>query len=173
MKLWKSVAAAAAITLLSLSASAHDYKAGDLTLNHPWTRATPPNAKAGGGFVEIVNSGTEADRLLAANSGAAAKVEIHEMAVNDGVMTMRPVEGGLEIPAGETVALKPGGYHIMFMGLNEAFVEGTRIPVVLTFEKAGEVAVELAVDKMGAKAPGGGEMDHGQMDHGNMDKSKN
>jgi len=173
MKLWKSVAAAAAITLLSPSAFAHDYKAGNLTLNHPWTRATPPNAKAGGGFVEIVNSGSEADRLIAASSDAAAKVEIHEMAVNDGVMTMRPVEGGVEIPAGETVALKPGSYHIMFMGLNEAFVEGTRIPVVLTFEKAGDVSVELAVDKMGAKAPSGGEMDHGQMDHGNMDKTKN
>ncbi|MHA7774081.1 copper chaperone PCu(A)C [Roseibium sp. M-1] len=183
MNHWKSVAAAAALTLVSLSAFAHDYKAGDLTLNHPWTRATPPNAKAGGGFVEIVNSGAEADRLIGVSSDAAAKVEIHEMAVNDGVMTMRPVEDGVDLPAGETVALKPGGYHIMFMGISEPFQEGTRVPVVLTFEKAGDVAVELAVEKMGAKSPDGGDaghgdmdhskMDHGSMDHGNTDQSKN
>jgi copper(I)-binding protein len=95
------------------------------------------------------------------------------MAVNDGVMTMRPVEGGVAIPAGETVALQPGSYHIMFMGIAEPFTEGSRVPVVLTFEKAGDVAVELAVEKMGAKAPGGDKMDHDSMSHGSMDKSKN
>lgn len=172
MKLWKSVAVAAALSLVSLSALAHDYKVGELTLNHPWTRATPPKAKAGGGFVEIVNNGKDADRLVAASSDVAAKVEIHEMAVTDGVMKMRKMEDGVEIPAGETVALQPGGFHIMFMGLNQPFEEGTRIPVVLTFEKAGDVAVELAVSKMGAKTPDGG-AEHGAMDHGKMDHSKN
>ncbi|WP_428644446.1 copper chaperone PCu(A)C [Roseibium sp.] len=171
MTLWKSVAAAAALAFVSLSALADDYKAGDLTLNHPWTRATPPNAKAGGGFVEIVNNGTETERLIAVSSNAAARTEIHEMAVTDGVMTMRPLAGGIDIPAGETVSLQPGGLHIMFMGLNEPFKEGTRIPVVLTFEKAGEVSVELAVDKMGAKAPMAGKMGHGEGGHGNMNKS--
>ncbi len=92
MKLWKSVAAAAALSLVSLSALASDYKVGELTLTQPWTRATPPKAKAGGGFVEIVNNGTDADRLVAVSSDVAAKVEIHEMAVTDGVMKMRKME---------------------------------------------------------------------------------
>jgi copper(I)-binding protein len=87
------------------------------------------------------------------------------MSVTDGVMKMREMENGIEIPAGETVALKPGGLHIMFMGLTRSFEEGTTVPVVLTFEKAGDVAVDLSVAKMGAKSPAGGGMDHGKMNH--------
>ncbi|MGS4885170.1 MULTISPECIES: copper chaperone PCu(A)C [unclassified Roseibium] len=166
MKLWTSVAAAAALSLVSMTAIAADYSAGSLELSNAWTRATPPKAKAGGGFIEIVNTGTEADRLVAASSDVSKKVELHEMAVTDGVMKMREMENGIEIPAGETVSLKPGGLHIMFMGLNQSFEEGTSVPVVLTFEKAGDVAVELPVAKMGAKA-----MDHGKMDHSGHDHS--
>lgn len=172
MKIWKTVAAAAALSLVSLSALASDYKVGELTLTQPWTRATPPKAKAGGGFVEIINNGTDADRLVGASSDVAAKVEIHEMAVTDGVMKMRKMEYGVEIPAGETVALQPGGFHIMFMGLKQPFEEGSSIPVVLTFEKAGDVAVELPVSKMGAKTPNGG-AERGAMDHSKMDHGKN
>jgi len=171
MKLFKSVAVATALTFVSLSAIAQDYKAGDLELSTAWTRATPPKAKAGGGFIEIVNAGSEADRLISASSDVSKKVELHEMAVTDGVMKMREMENGIEIPAGETVALKPGGLHIMFMGITQSFEEGTKVPVVLTFEKAGEIAVELDVAKMGAKTPDGGKMDHGH-DHGH-DHSKN
>jgi len=167
MKLWKSLAAATVLTLVSLSALAQDYAVGDLTLTHAWTRATPPKAKAGGGFIEITNNGSKDDRLIAASSDVAGKVELHEMAVTDGVMTMREKENGIEIPAGETVALQPGGLHIMFMGLNQSFEEGTMVPVVLTFEKAGDVAVELSVAKMGAKSMDAGHMDHGKMDHSN------
>jgi len=163
MNIFKSVAVATALSLVSLSALAMDYKAGDLTLSQAWTRATPPKAKAGGGFVEIVNAGSEDDRLVAASSNVATKVELHEMSVTDGVMKMRELENGIAIPAGETVALKPGGLHIMFMGLNQSFEEGTVVPVVLTFEKAGDVAVDLSVAKMGAKSPEG--MDHGKMNH--------
>ncbi|EAV44605.1 hypothetical protein SIAM614_06993 [Roseibium aggregatum IAM 12614] len=172
MKIWKTVAAAAALSLVSLSALASDYKVGELTLTQPWTRATPPKAKAGGGFVEIINNGAVSDRLVGASSDVAAKVEIHEMAVADGVMKMRKMENGVEIPAGETVALQPGGFHIMFMGLKQPFEEGSSIPVVLTFEKAGDVAVELAVSKMGAKTPNGG-AERGAMDHSKMDHGKN
>ncbi|WP_422375187.1 copper chaperone PCu(A)C [Roseibium sp.] len=173
MNIFKSVVAATALTLVSLSAFAQDYKAGDLELSTAWTRATPPKAKAGGGFIEIVNTGSEADRLVSASSNVAKKTEIHEMAVTDGVMKMRELENGIEIPAGETVALKPGGLHIMFMGLNQSFEEGSKVPVVLTFEKAGEVSVELDVAKMGAKTPNGGKMDHEHgHDHGH-DHSKN
>lgn len=165
MKFWKSIAAATALTFVSLAATAGDYTAGDLSISHAWTRATPPKAKTGGGFVEIVNSGAEADRLVKASSDVAGKVELHEMAVTDGVMKMRELEGGIDIPAGETVTLKPGGLHIMFMGLNQSFEEGATVPVVLTFEKAGDVAVELAIAKMGAKSMEAGHMDHGKMDH--------
>ncbi|MES0880030.1 copper chaperone PCu(A)C [Roseibium sp. SCP14] len=173
MKIWKAIAAATALTLVSFSAIAHDYKAGDLTLTHPWTRATPPKAKAGGGFVEIVNTGSEGDRLINVSSDVAGKTEIHEMAVTDGVMKMRKLEDGIEIPAGETVTLKPGGLHIMFMGLNQSFEEGATVPVVLTFEKAGDVTIELSVAKMGAKSMDSDKMDHSNMDHGKMDHSKN
>ena len=151
-------AAAAALTLVSVSALAEGIMHGDLMISHTWTRATPPNAKAAGGFVEIMNKGSEADRLIAASADVSAKVEIHEMAVVDDVMKMRELEDGIQIPAGETVTLKPGGLHIMFMGLHEGFKEGTHIPVTLTFEKAGDVAIELDVAKMGSK-----EMNH---DHG-------
>ncbi|GAA0778149.1 copper chaperone PCu(A)C [Roseibium denhamense] len=168
MKLWTSIALAATLTLGSFSAFAHDYKVGDLTLVHPWTRATPPKAKAGGGFIEIINSGTEADRLVGARSDFAAKVEIHEMAVTDGIMRMRELDNGIEIPAGGTVALEPGGLHIMFMGLKQPFEEGSTVPVVLTFEKAGDYAIDLAVAKMGAKASGKDGHDHGHGDHGKM-----
>lgn len=169
MNLFKSFALAATLALLPLSASAHDVTVGDLTLTHSWTRATPPNAKAGGGFVEIVNTGSEDDRLVSASSGTAAKVELHEMAVVDGVMKMRPLKDGIAIPAGETVTLKPGGLHIMFMGLKEPFKEGTHVPVTLTFAKAGTVTIELDVSKMGAKSMDHGHMDHSDMDHGDMD----
>lgn len=162
MKLLKTLAAAAMLAVVASAAQAEDVTLGNLTLSKTWTRATPPKAMAGGGFVEITNSGTEADRLIAANSPAAKKVELHEMAVTDGVMVMRPKEGGIEVPAGETVALQPGGLHIMFMGLNAPFEEGTEIPVVLTFEKAGDVEIKLSVEKMGAKGMGHGNMKVGQ-----------
>lgn len=168
MKLLKTLAAAAMLAVVASAAQAEDVTLGDLTLSKTWTRATPPKAMAGGGFVEITNSGTEADRLIAASSAAAKKVELHEMAVTDGVMVMRQKEGGIEVPAGETIALKPGGLHIMFMGLNAPFKEGTEVPVVLTFEKAGDVEIKLAVEKMGAKG-----MDHGKMGHGDMKKDGN
>ncbi|MEO0976778.1 MAG: copper chaperone PCu(A)C [Pseudomonadota bacterium] len=169
MKFWTSIAAATALTLVSVSATAADYTAGDLSLSKTWTRATPPKARAGGGFVEIVNSGSQDDRLISASSGVAKKVELHEMSVTDGVMKMREMEGGIDIPAGETVTLKPGSLHIMFMGLNAPFEEGTTVPVVLTFEKAGDVEIELDVAKMGAKS-----MKHGHdHDHGSHDHSKN
>ncbi|MBN9669237.1 copper chaperone PCu(A)C [Roseibium aggregatum] len=168
MNFMKTLAAAAALTLVSFSVSAMDYTVGDLTISKAWTRATPPKAKAGGGFIEIVNNGSEADRLVAAKSDVSGKVELHEMAVIDDIMKMREMKGGIEIPAGETVTLQPGGLHIMFMGLSQPFEEGSTVPVVLTFEKAGDVSIELPVAKMGAK-----EMGHGAMDHSKMDHSKN
>ncbi|TYC52784.1 copper chaperone PCu(A)C [Rhodobacterales bacterium] len=169
MNFLKTLTAAAALSLVCTSAFAMDYKVGDLTVSQTWTRATPPKAKAGGGFVEVTNNGSEDDQLVAASSDVSDKVELHEMAVTDGVMTMRELKDGIPIPAGETVTLQPGGLHIMFMGLNQSFKEGTKVPVVLTFEKAGDLEVELDVAKMGAKTQSHEGMDHSKMDHSKMD----
>jgi len=123
--------------------------AGDLAISAAWTRAMLPGQPAGGGYLTIANGGAVADRLTAAESPAAGKVEIHTMSVVNDVMTMRPVEGGLEIPAGGTVELKPGGLHVMFMQVTEPFREGGTVPVTLVFEKAGRVEVPFPVRPAG------------------------
>jgi len=146
-------ALAAAIALLAVPATAHDYKVGTLEISHPWTRATPPTAQAGGGFLTVTNKGTTPDRLVAVRSSASDKVEIHEMKMDGNVMRMRELEKGLEIPAGATVMLKPGGFHIMFMSLKAPFAKDAKVPVTLVFEKAGSLDVELDVEALGASAP--------------------
>jgi copper(I)-binding protein len=147
---------------LAGTAAAHSVKAGTLELTDLWTRATPPGAPTAGGYLTIANTGKEPDRLIAVSSPQAARGELHEMSVKDGVMTMRPLEGGIEIPAGRSVALAPGGLHLMFISPAEAFVEGGKVPVVLTFEKAGKVETFLHVLSIGAQGPGqkAGEHDH-------------
>jgi copper(I)-binding protein len=143
------------LTLLSAmvfapSAFAHDYKLGALKIDHPWTRATAPTARAGGGFLTIVNNGTTPDRLIAARSPASMKVEVHEMKMDGNVMRMREVEKGIEIPAGATVTLKPGGFHIMFMELRAPLTQGAKVPVTLVFEKAGSIDVDFKIEAAGA-----------------------
>lgn len=130
------------------------YKLGSLEIDQPWTRATPPTAKAGGGFLTITNKGTTADRLIAARSSVSDKVEIHEMKMEGSVMRMRELDKGVEIPPGATVALKPGGYHLMFMELKAPFAKDAKVPVTLVFEKAGSIDVVLDVQAMGAAQPG-------------------
>ena len=142
-----------AATLLASAAWAQDYKLGSLEISQPWTRATAPTAKTGGGFVTITNKGTTPDRLIAARSATSAKAEIHEMKMDGNVMRMREVEKGLEIPAGGSVTLAPGGLHLMLMELKGPLKQGTRVPVTLVFEKAGKVDVELSVEAMGTQAP--------------------
>lgn len=136
------------------SAFAHDFKAGSLVIDHPWSRAVPEGGKVAGGYMTIRNEGVEADRLVSVRSGIAERVEIHEMKVDDkGVMTMRPLADGIELPAGGEVALAPGGYHVMFMQLSKRPAEGERFAGTLVFEKAGEVVVEFAVEAMGGGKP--------------------
>lgn len=139
---------------------AHEFKVGDLEIEHPWSRATPPGAKVAGGYFTVVNKGSAPDRLLSISSDISDKAELHEMGVKDGVMTMRPVSGGLEIPAGGKVALKPGAYHLMFTGLKRQPKQGEKFPATLTFEKAGSVKVEFAVEGMGET--GDMDMDHAE-----------
>lgn len=154
----KRILMAAAIGLaLASPALAHDYTLGTLKIGHPWSRATPAAAKVGGGYLKVQNTGKEADRLVSVSAPFAGRTEIHEMAVRDGVMTMRPLEQGIAIPAGETVEFKPGGFHIMFMELKEPLKQGEKRKGTLTFENAGTVEVEFAVDAVGAK---GGNHEH-------------
>ena len=138
--------------LFAQAASAHEFKLGDLTIGHPWSRATLPGAKVAAGYLTIKNAGSTADRLVSVTSDIAGKGEVHEMTVKDGVMTMRPLDGGVEIPGGGEVKLEPGSYHIMFMELKAPAVEGVKFPGTLTFEKAGTVKVEFAVEKAGGEA---------------------
>jgi copper(I)-binding protein len=144
---------AALVAVLGAPAHGQEVKAGDLVITQPWSRATPGGAKIAGGFLTIENKGTAPDRLISGAGDIAGKVEIHEMAMNNGVMTMRPLEKGLVIEPGKTVKLAPGGYHLMLMDLKQPFKQGDKVPVTLEFEKAGKVALSLDVQGVGAQAP--------------------
>ena len=160
-------ALASALALGTTAVSAHEYKAGSLEIKHPWSRATPKGADVAGGFMTIINTGSEPDRLIGGSTTGAKKFEIHQMSMDNGVMKMRPLPNGLEIKPGATVELKPGSYHLMFVGLSQPFQKGARVKGTLRFEKAGTVDVEYAVEAVG----GTPKMDHGNMgamDHGGM-----
>lgn len=157
------ILAAALLALSSTAAFAHGFELGPLKIGHPWSRATPPGAKVGGGYLTIENRGTTPDRLVAVSAPFAGRGEIHEMAVKDGVMTMRELEKGVEIPPGGKVEFKPGGYHLMFQELKQPLKQGEMVKGTLTFEKAGTVEVEFKVEGIGARGasePGGGGHKH-------------
>ena len=133
------------------------FKAGPIVVEAPWSRATPGGAKVAGGYMKITNTGKEPDRLVGGSIPIAARMEAHEMKEENGVMKMRHLPAGLEIKPGETVELKPGGYHLMFMDLQKGLKNGETIKGTLNFEKAGPVEVEYRVGAIGAR---GGEHDH-------------
>ena len=139
------------------SACAEEVKAGDLVISQAWSRATPNGAKIGTGYFTIENKGTTADKLVGVSGEVSDKIEVHEMSMNNGVMKMRPVDGGLTIEPGKTVKLAPNGYHLMIMDLKSPLKQGGKVPVTLEFEKAGKVAVTLDVQGIGAQGPGGGD----------------
>jgi copper(I)-binding protein len=142
--------------------AAQTYKIGDLVIEAPWARATPGGAKVGGGYAKITNTGKEPDRLIGGSLPIAGEVEIHEMAMANNVMKMRRLADGLEIKPGQTVELKPGGYHIMFMGLKAPLKAGQPVKGTLVFQKAGTVEVEFRVAPIGAQSGGN---EHMQMHH--------
>lgn len=135
------------------AAGAPAVKAGALVIEAPWARATPGGAKIGGGYLKITNTGAEPDRLIGGSFPVAARFEVHEMARDGDVMRMRALPQGLEIKPGETVELKPGGLHIMFVELREPLKEGQTVRGTLNFEKAGQVPVAFSVRSIGATAP--------------------
>ncbi len=143
------------------AADAATAQAEGIAIHDPWLRQPPPSAQVSAGYLQIDNPGDEADRLVSVETDAAERVEIHEMDEVDGVMRMREVEGGLEIPAGGQVALQPGGYHLMLMGAREGLEAGQQVDAVLVFERAGRVEVAFDVRPPGAGAGGhGGEPGH-------------
>jgi copper(I)-binding protein len=155
-----ALAAVAFAALATQHAFAAEFKAGDISIEAPWSRATPGGAKVGAGYLTIKNSGSAPDRLVSATTNIAEKTEIHEMSMTDGMMKMREVSG-VEVPAGGSVALAPKGYHLMLFGLNKPLKEGDTFSGTLTFEKAGTIAVTFEVKGMGAAAPdAGGEHHH-------------
>jgi len=160
------------LAALSLApARAEDVKAGDLVITQAWSRATPGGAKIGGGYLTIENRGSAPDRLIGGSADIADKVEVHEMAMNNGVMTMRPLDNGLTIEPGKTVKLAPGGAHLMMLNPKSPLRQGDKVPVTLEFEKAGKVKVSLEVQGIGAQGPPGAGSAGGAMDMKDMKKT--
>ena len=137
------------LVVFAFSASAHDFTVGSIHIDHPWSRATPKGASVGAGYLVIENRGATADRLISVSSAISERGEIHEMAVTDGVMRMRPLAKGVEIAPGMTAKIEPGGLHLMFPGLKRPLEKGERFKATLNFEKAGTIEVEFVVEAMG------------------------
>lgn len=159
------IAAALSLTLAAIFASVDGASANSVMITQAYARASAtPTATSGAAYVSLMNHAAEADRLLSAATPAAKVAEIHKSEEADGVMKMAPA-GPLDIPGMGMLEMKPGGYHVMLMGLAKPLKKGEEIEITLTFEKAGEVKVKVPV---GGVAQGG--MDHGTTDHGTMDQ---
>jgi copper(I)-binding protein len=157
----REVAAALALALAGSAAAAHDYRAGDLVIAHPYATATAPTARTAAGYLTVTNEGSAPDTLVAVKAAFPA-VSLHVVETDaEGVTRMRPV-AGIEIPPGATVELAPKTAHVMFMGLTKPFEAGEEVAATLVFEKAGAVAVDFTVEPRG-----GGHAEHGMdREHG-------
>ena len=149
-----SVFIAGLLGALIATAQARDYKVGAIDVVDPWSRATPKGTSVAAGYMKITNTGTVPDRLVAGSSDVAPTFEVHEMTMQDGIAKMRPVKGGLEIKPGETVELKPGSLHVMFVGLKKPLNAADKFKATLVFEKAGPVSIEYDVRAMGSGSDG-------------------
>jgi copper(I)-binding protein len=141
---------AALLLVVASAAHAHSFERGDVQVRHPWSRATPPGAKIGVGFMEIRNRGSTPDRLLAITTPAARRVEMHVTRREGDVLKMRQVES-FDIPARERLELRPGGGHLMLVDLVQPLKKGERVPMTLRFERAGELELELEVQELGSR----------------------
>jgi copper(I)-binding protein len=144
--------AAALSALVAGAATAHDYKAGALHIDHPVIRLAHPAARTGAGFLTIMNHGKQADRLVAVETAASTRADLHGTIRDGGVMKMRAQTGGVPIPAGGSVSFAPGGLHVMFIGLKAPVPDGSSIKARLRFERAGSVDVAFKAEKA-ASAP--------------------
>ena len=141
-----------ALALAATPALAQQLKAGDITIDKAWSRATPKGADVGAGYMVVHNSGATPDKLTG-GSADFASVEIHQMKTENGVMNMSEMKNGLDIPAHGTIKLAPGGYHVMFTHLTKPLVKGETVKATLNFERAGPVAVEFPIEGIGAMGP--------------------
>ena len=139
----------AAFLASAMGGEAQGIVKGDLVISSPWSRATPGGAQVAAGYLVITNKGLSAERLISFATDLAEQPEIHEMTNEGGVMKMRPLAKGLSIPAGASVKLEPGGYHLMLLKLKKPLVAGQRFKATLVFEKAGPLDVEFEVRAMG------------------------
>lgn len=130
---------------IGFPAIAQEVTQGAITIGQPWTVATPPAARVGGAYATIINRGSAADRLIGGHSPAAGRVEIHLMRHQDGQMSMQPQPNGVEIAAGSTLELQPGGYHLMLLDLVAPLRAGEVLPVTLEFEHAGSVDLSFLI----------------------------
>ncbi len=147
-------AALTATCLLSFSAQA---QTPAVVIEQAWSRATPGGVNIGVAYIVAKNAGATTDRLIGGATDIAQRLELHEMAMDGGIMKMRPLTNGIEIAPGAKTELRPGGNHIMLMGLKQPLKAGDSFKAVLQFEKAGAVPVTFSVQGVGASAP---EMDH-------------
>ena len=149
------IATAGLIILAALTHTAFGQNAeiGDIAVTNAFIRATVPGAPVAGGYLVIQNNGSETDRLAGGSAKFAERLEFHTMSMEGGVMKMRRLDDGIEIPAGETIVLKPGGMHIMFMGPTGPLTPGDALTVTLMFEKAGAVDLSIPVKPFGYKPP--------------------
>ena len=156
-----------ALAALLLSMSAGPAAAGTVAVTEAWARAGTASAPTGAAYVTVRNTGNEGDRLVGAASPVAERAELHTHGMEKGVMTMQAVPA-IELPAGGSVTLRPGGTHVMLIGMKQALTVGSRFPLTLTFEKAGAVTAEVAVQRAGAMGPAGAEAHGGHQggDHG-------
>lgn len=139
--------------LLAASAFAQDAKIGNITVDHPWARATPGAVKNSAAFMVFDNKGA-ADKLISVTGDVAREIQIHSMITEAGVMKMREIKA-LDIPANGKAELKPGGFHVMLIGLKDGLKEGEKFPLKLKFEKAGELTVVVTAEKPGAQGHAG------------------
>ncbi len=134
------------------SANAHEFQVRDITIDHPWARATAGQAPNGAAYLTLTNDGTTADYLVSAAGEVAKRVELHQHSIVDGVMQMRRVDE-VQVAPGEPTVLEPGGLHVMLIGLNAPLKEGETFPLTLTFKEAGAVTVTVSIESIGAMSP--------------------
>jgi periplasmic copper chaperone A len=148
--------ALAALSAMAPAALSHGFtagKQGEIVIGHPWARATAPGTTNGAAYMALKNQGTTDDRLLTASTPIATKTDIHEHRMDQGMMMMRPVQGGLELKAGAAADFSPGQYHLMLIGLKEPLRQGSTFPMTLTFAKAGSIVVHVLVQGPGDSRP--------------------
>lgn len=153
------VLALAVLLAAPASARADTVRFGDIEIERAWARPSIGRSPNGAAYLTIANHGEEADRLVAASTPAAERTELHTHLVEGGIMRMRPIEA-VEVPPGAPAAMRPGGDHVMLMGLRQPLRVGDSFELILVFEKAGEVAVTVRVESP-AGAPGGPAGGHG------------